>query len=166
MQRFFHTVLPWAALFWLFFRHHLWRPDAQYLLVGDESIVTKAGKMTHGLDHFFASLYGRVVPSLAFFALSLVDVTDRHSYRVMVEQVVWSEAEKTATKAARQKKKATTKNKKSRRCGRPKGSQNRDKTQVTLMTELTRIQKMVRQLLELIADQLHLQLGLTQLSVN
>ena len=79
VQRFYHAVLPWATLFWLFFRHHLLRPGSQYLLVGDESIVTKAGKMTHGLDRFFASLCGRVVPSLAFFALSLVEVTERRS---------------------------------------------------------------------------------------
>jgi putative transposase len=156
VQRFFHTVLPWATLFWLFFRHHLLRPSAHYLLVGDESIVTKAGKKTHGLDHFFASLYGRVVPSLAFFALSLVDVAQRRSYPVMVEQVVRSETEKAAAKTARQKKKAKTKSKKGGKRGRPKGSKNRDKTQVTLTPELTRIQKMVRQLLELIADQLHL----------
>jgi hypothetical protein len=32
VQRFFHTVLPWAALFWLFFRQHLLRPGAHYLL--------------------------------------------------------------------------------------------------------------------------------------
>ena len=157
VQRFFHTILPWAKLFWLFFRHHLLRPDAHYLLVGDESVVTKAGKKTHGLDHFFASLYGRVVPSLAFFTLSLVDVTERRSYPIMVEQVVRSEAEKAAAKAARQKKKAKAKSKKGGQRGRPKGSRNRDKTQVTLSAELTRIQKMVRQLLELIVGKLALQ---------
>lgn len=156
VQRFFHTVLPWATLFWLFFRQHLLRPGAQYLLVGDECIVTKAGKKTHGLDQFFASLYGRVVPSLAFFALSLVDVAERRSYPVLVEQVVRSEAEKAAAKAARRKKKAKTKSKKGGKRGRPKGSKNRDKTEVTLTPELTRIQKMVRQLLELIADRLQL----------
>jgi hypothetical protein len=156
VQRFFHTVLPWATLFWLYFRHHLLRPGAQYLLVGDECVVTKAGKMTHGLDRFFASLYGRVVPSLAFFALSLVDVTERRSYPVMVEQVVRSEAEKAAVKVAQRKKKAKTTSKKSGKRGRPKGSQNRDKAQVTLTTELTRVQRMVHKLLELIADLLHL----------
>jgi hypothetical protein len=157
VQRFFHTALPWATLFWLFFRHHLLRPGAQYLLVGDECIVTKAGKMTHGLDHFFASLYGRVVPSLAFFALSLIDVTQRRSYPVMVEQVVRSEAEKAAAKGSQLKKKTKAKGKKSSNRGRPKGSKNRDKTQVTLTAELTRIQQMVRKLLELIAELLHLQ---------
>jgi len=100
----------------------LLRPDAQYLLVGDESIVTKPGKMTHGLDRFFASLYGRVVPSLAFFALSLVDVTERRSYPVMVEQVVRSEAEKQPPKQVGRKRKPKPK---ARRAGNgvfPKGA--------------------------------------------
>ena len=27
VQRFFYTALPWAMLFWVFFRQHLHRPD-------------------------------------------------------------------------------------------------------------------------------------------
>src|SRR6266849_9827277 len=56
VQRFFATTLPWAALFWLFFRTHLCQRDDVYLLAGDETVVTKAGKHTPGLDRFFASL--------------------------------------------------------------------------------------------------------------
>ncbi len=37
-------------------------------------VVTKAGKETYSLDRFFASLYGKPVPGLSFFALSLVSV--------------------------------------------------------------------------------------------
>src|SRR3954469_11584705 len=48
IQRFFTTVVPWATLFWLFFRTHLLQRDAVYLLAGDETVVTKAGKHTHG----------------------------------------------------------------------------------------------------------------------
>jgi len=50
VQRFFATGLPWASLFWLFFRTHLYRCEEVYLLAGDEVVVTKAGKTTHGLD--------------------------------------------------------------------------------------------------------------------
>ena len=46
VQRFFSTVIPWAMLFWVFFRHHVYRVDDVYLLGGDEVVVTKAG--THG----------------------------------------------------------------------------------------------------------------------
>ena len=72
VQRFFATVLPWAMLFWVFFRQHLHRPDDVYLLAGDEVVVSKAGHHTHGLDRFFAGVYGCVIPGLAFFSLALV----------------------------------------------------------------------------------------------
>src|SRR5207247_828454 len=65
VQRFFATVLPWAVLFWVFFRQHVYCPGEVYLLVGDEVVVTKAGKLTHGLDRFFSSLYGKPIPGLA-----------------------------------------------------------------------------------------------------
>src|SRR5262252_5803841 len=77
IQRFFATGLPWAILFWVFFRQHVYRPQDVYLLVGDEVVATKAGKHTYGLDRFFASLYGKQVPGLAFFTLALVGFQGR-----------------------------------------------------------------------------------------
>ena len=145
VQRFFHTALPWGTLFWFFFKQHLFEAEANYILAGDECVVTKAGKKTHGLDRFFSSLYGKPIPSLAFFALSLVDVAERRSYPIMVEQVIRTEAEKEAVKAKKEKKKTKPKGKP----GRPKGSKNRDKSQVALTAELNRIQKMLQKLLSL-----------------
>ena len=54
IQRFCATGIPWGILFWGFFRHHVYRAEDVYLLVGDAVLVTKAGKSTHGLDRFFA----------------------------------------------------------------------------------------------------------------
>src|SRR5437870_7443429 len=99
VQRLFATVLPWAMLFWVFFRQHVHCPADVYFVAGDEVIVTKAGKHTHGLDRFFASLYGKPVPGLAFFTLSLVSVQKRRSFPMRIEQVVRSDAEKAASKA-------------------------------------------------------------------
>ncbi len=62
VQRFFATVLPWAMLFWVFFRQHVYHPHEVYLLVGDEVVVTKAGTHTYGLDRFFSSLYSKPIP--------------------------------------------------------------------------------------------------------
>ena len=87
-------------LLWVFFRHHVYRAEDSSLLVGDEVVATKAGKTTHGLDRFFASLYGKPVPGLAFFALSLGSIQQRRSFPIRVEQVVRSDAEKAASKAA------------------------------------------------------------------
>src|ERR687883_86191 len=101
VQRFFATVLPWASLFWLFFRTHLWHPDDVYLLAGDETVVTKAGKRTHGLDRFFASLYGKPLPGLAFFTLALISTQQRRAFPIQVEQVVRSPEEQAAARAKR-----------------------------------------------------------------
>src|SRR5919106_1864655 len=82
VQRLFAQTLPWAMLFWVFFRHHVYRPGDVYLLAGDEVVVTKAGKHTYGLDRFFASLYSKVMPGLAFFTLSLVSIQQRRSFPI------------------------------------------------------------------------------------
>jgi putative transposase len=150
VQRFFATVLPWATLFWVFFRHQVYRSEDVYLLVGDEVVVTKAGKSTHGLDRFFASLYGKPVPGLAFFTLALVSVQARRSFPLRVEQVVRSDAEKAASKAKAAAKKAKAPCTK-RRPGRPKGSKNTPKANVPLTPELLRITGWLDALLHLIA---------------
>ncbi len=149
VQRFFSTVIPWATLFWVFFRQHVYRPEEVYLVAGDEVVATKAGKHTHGLDRFFSSLYGKPVPGLAFFALSLVRVQQRRSFPMRVEQVVRSDAEKAASKAKAAAKKSTASGTK-RRPGRPKGSTNHPKPPGTLTPELERIQTMLTALLPLI----------------
>lgn len=150
VQRFFATVIPWATLFWVFFRHPVYRSEDVYLLVGDEVVVTKAGKITHGLDRFFARLYGKAVPGLAFFTLSLVSVQARRSCPMRVEQVVRSDAEKAASKAKAAAKKAKSPCAR-RRPGRPKGSKNTPKADVTFTPELWRITGWLDALLTLIA---------------
>ena len=151
IQRFFSTVIPWATLFWVFFRQHVYRPEDVYLLVGDEVVATKAGTHTYGLDRFFASLYGKPVPGLAFFTLALVSTQQRRSFPLCIEQVVRSDAEKAAIKAKgaakKQKAAATVK----RRPGRPKGSKNTPKADGTRPPECVRITGMLDALLHRLA---------------
>jgi hypothetical protein len=64
------------------------------VLAGDECAATKSGKQNHRLDRFFPSLFGKPVPGIALFALSLIDTEARRSYPVMAEQVVRTEEEK------------------------------------------------------------------------
>jgi putative transposase len=142
VQRFFATLIPWASLFWLFFRTHLFQQDDLYLLGGDETVVTKAGKHTYGLDRFFASLYGKSVPALAFFTLSLISTTQRRSFPIAVEQIVRTPQEKAAMPA-----KAAAKAAAKRKVGRPKGSSSKAKSSVALSPELRRIQTLLLQLL-------------------
>src|SRR4030095_7550549 len=138
IQRFFATALPWATLFWVFFRHHIYRAAEVYRRVGEKVGATKAGKHTYGRDRFFASLYGKPVPGLAFFTLALVSVQKRRSFPMRIEQVAPSDAKKAASKAkadAKKQKPAAAQ----RRPGRPKGSKNTHKATTMLTPELRRI---------------------------
>jgi putative transposase len=155
VQRFFSTVLPWATLVWVCLRQHLYRPGEVYLLAGDAVVVTQAGHHTHGLERFFASLYGKPGPGLAFFTLSVVSTQERRSFPLHVEQVVRSDAEKAASKA-----KAAAKPQKpssdQRRRGRPQGSKNTHTAAVTLTPELGRITSMITALRQRMAASISL----------
>jgi hypothetical protein len=149
IQRFFSTVMPWAILFWVFCRHQVYCPDEVSLAAGDAVSVTKAGTCTHGLARFFASLYGKPVPGLAFFTVSLVSVQPRRALPMRVEQVVRSDAEKAASKAKTAAKKPKAPQTK-RRPGRPKGRPNTHTATRILTPDLVRIKAMMDALLRLI----------------
>ncbi len=153
VQRCFSTVVPWALVFWLFFRQHLFKPAGVYVLAGDESVVTKSGRKTYGLDRFFSSLYGKPLPGLSFLALSLISVQERRSYPTMVEQLVRSDAERAVTAAKKQAQADKGQRKGAKgKAGRPTGSKNKDKTNVSLTPELQLLQSMLQKQLGLLGD--------------
>jgi hypothetical protein len=41
--------------------------DDVFIIAGDETMVTKSGKKTHGIDRFFSSIYQKVLPGVSFF---------------------------------------------------------------------------------------------------
>lgn len=149
MQRFYHSVLPWAKMLWTFFVKLIWQPADEYILVGDEVVVSKAGKATYGLDRFFSSTQQRPIVGLSFFTFSLVNVREQQSYPVQTTQMVKSVEEKAASQAKAQQKKArqTVEKKKP---GRPKGSKNKDQRERVLSAELMRIQKAFQAIIETI----------------
>lgn len=151
IQRFFNTVIPWGMVLWLFFKTHLYQPGMEYLMLGDESVVTKAGKLTHGLGRFFSSIFNKPIPGVAFFAVSVVSVEERKSYPLLVEQVIRSDAEKAATEERKakkaNKKKGKASSKKGANGGRPKGVKNKDKGQIEWTPELVRVKTMAETVL-------------------
>ena len=88
IQRWFHSSMNWGQVHWLLVREHLLEEETEWLLAGDEVVVTKSGKKTHGLDRFFSSIYGKAVPGLCFFSLSLISVKQRSSYPLGLEPVI------------------------------------------------------------------------------
>ena len=151
VQRFYNSAIAWAKVNWIFIRHHLLDPTDTLLIGGDESVVTKSGKQTYGLDRFFSSLYGKPVPGLSFFSLSLISVKARTSYPVMMEQGLKEAQQKPAKQASRKKDQKPVGKK-----GRPSGSKNKNRREVELKPYLVHIQTMLTKLLSLIGIDLNL----------
>jgi putative transposase len=111
LQRWYQTPLNWLEMDWALLQTHLLRSEGMYLLAADEVVVSKAGKKTHGVGRFFSGLAQRVIPSVSFLSLSLIDVERRQSYPLHIEQILPTAApEVSAIKPVKGKR------------GRPKGS--------------------------------------------
>ena len=147
IQRLFATPLPWAQMFAKFFETYLFNPEHEYIVAGDETVVSKSGAETFGIDRFFSGLKGKVIKGLSFFVLSLVDTKERKSYPLSVAQTVKSEAEKQVSKSRKKRKPKKPKSSK----GRRQGSLNRDKNEVNLSPELLRINELLFSLLKLVS---------------
>lgn len=147
IQRFYHSSIAWTTVNWILLSHHLLDPLDPLLIGGDESIVTKSGEQTYGLDRFFSSLYGKPVPGLAFFCLSLISVKRRTSYPVMMEQSLKEAPAEPAEKVT-----VAKDQKPARPRGRPKGSRNKNRRDDAeeMKPYLRHIQTMLQKLLSLI----------------
>ena len=152
IQRFFNTVIPWGTVYWVFFSTYLLDPESPYILAGDETIVSKSGQSTYGLSRFFSSSSGKTIRGLAFFGLSLVSVKERRSYPLVMEPIVRCDLTSDPSVAVSQLRDAAETPLPKRRRGRPKGSRNRDKTDVQLSDTLKHLQRMIQALLARIGD--------------
>jgi putative transposase len=133
IQRWYHTPLDWAAMLWGIVRMHLLEPEGEYLLAGDEVVIGKAGKTTHGCGRFYSSLAQRPINSVSFMAVSLLDMQTRRSYPLQVEQrePPVPAAEKPVVPPPKRKR------------GRPQGSKNHVKPVPELTPDLTLLQGMI-----------------------
>ncbi len=134
LQRWYQTPLDWAKLLWVVVQTHLVKANGRYVLAGDEVVISKAGRHTHGLGRFYSSLAGRPISSLSFLTVSLIDVDARRSYPLQVEQHLPSSQEPLSPPAPAAK----------RPRGRPKGSKNHAKATPVLSAELTLLEQMLR----------------------
>jgi len=154
VQRFHATTFLWAALHLKFVESYLFDSTHEYILAGDATTITKAGKETFGINRFFSGLLGKVVNGLEFFVISLIDVTDRQSYPLAVKQTIREKDEKAET-GKRQKKtgkkpRKSVKKKPAKLRGRPKGVLNKDKLKLELSPELLRSARVIEGSLEVI----------------
>ena len=144
VQRFFKEQHQWAELRWLLIKSHLSETClGTWILIGDEVVITKSGKETHGLGRFFSSIQNQAVPGLCFINISLLHVESRQSYPLVAEQLIKKKAQETAPKSV-----------KKGSLGRPKGSKNKNRMEVKLSAFQLQLQKCIRQALALIGSTL------------
>jgi hypothetical protein len=147
IQRFFNNEIVWSQINWVLIKQYLWDGKTKLLVAGDETVVTKSGKKTFGLDRFFASLFGKPVAGLSFFSFSVINPETRLSSVVSMEQLNREESTN-----QRGKQKQNTKSKKKKKRGRPKGSKNKNHRDVILPAHLQKLQKLLQQVLDLIGN--------------
>jgi len=129
IQRFFYSKFNWLDINWFFIQKHLIKKGSIYILGGDEVVVSKSGKATYGLDFFYSSMQNKVIKSIMFLNISLIDVTSRKAYPLIMKQIVKESKEGCIKdKSTKVKSKA----KKHSKPGRPKGSKNKNKKDVEL----------------------------------
>jgi putative transposase len=151
LQRFYTKAVPWLAVSVKFFERHLFEAETEYIIGGDTTTITKAGKEIHGLDRFFSGVLGQVVKGLEFNVFPLISVREKKSYPLVNEQTVRSEAEKAELKAAREESRKRSRKKAKRKPrGRPKGVQNKVAKEAGYSRETIRFGGLLKKLLDLI----------------
>ncbi len=108
---------------------------------------SRSQEKNYGLGRFFSSIYSRAVPGIAFQTLSLIDVTTRSSWSLLMEQMLPKPKQNKSTTATKTAKRAK---------GRPKGAKNKNHRDVKLNAEMTQVKALLIRLLELTKGRLSL----------
>lgn len=131
IERFYNRVIPWFEMNLILIRKFMSLSDLVLLLGSDETVASKAGKKTYGIDYFFSSILQKPIKSLCFSGISIIAPDKNKSYPLLMSQLIFTPEEK---EIAKQKKEKTKKSKGGNK-GRPKGSKNKkDKIEVLAPT--------------------------------
>lgn len=139
LQRWYQTPINWLLIHKTLLQTHLLRQNDLYLLAGDEVVVSKAGKQTHGVGRFYSGLAQRVIPGVSFLTLSLIDVQKRRSYPLYIQQIMPTVKDDAKTPPTPKRKR-----------GRPKGRKSYVKPTPVLSPTLCLLQSMLSSVLAII----------------
>jgi len=118
IERFYERIIPWMEMNLILITNFV--NISELLLASDETIISKSGKKTEGLDFFFSSIYQKTIKSICFSGLSIIVPSKKKSYPLLMSQLIFTPEEKEVAKQKKEKKKKS----KGKKVGRPKGSKN------------------------------------------
>lgn len=144
IERFYNRVIPWLEMNLLLISKFV--NSSTFILASDETLSSKSGKKTYGIDYFFSSIIQKPIKSLCFSGLSIIVPEKNKSYPLLMSQLIFTPEEKEISKAKKEKAKKSKGNKR----GRPKGSKNnKNKNEVLaptfrlLQEQLTKVQNVL-----------------------
>lgn len=145
IERFYNRTIPWLEMNLMLIMKFV--SYSELLLASDETLSSKSGKNTFGIDYFFSSILQKPIKSLCFSGLSIIIPDKSKSYPLLLSQLIFTPEEK---EIAKQKKEKIKKSKGGNK-GRPKGSKNRkDKVEVLapsfrlLKEQLEKVKKILK----------------------
>jgi len=158
IQRFFDLPdIPWKEINWSVVKRYFTSEDDEpRIFAGDESSVTKSGKETFGLDRFYSSIQGQVVPGMCFLCISVISVKHHRSFPLVMHQLVKDELQgcskyrqknDTSKGKSSQEKKAEAGKK-----GRKKGSKNINRRDVILSKYMQFVQDKLAEVLAMMSN--------------
>lgn len=118
IERFYNSSIPWLEMNLLLIFKFV--NNSVFLLASDETICSKSGKKTNGIDYFFSSILQKPIRSLCFSGISLIVPEKNKSYPLLMSQLIFTQEEKEILNNKKEK----LKNSKGGKRGRPKGSKN------------------------------------------
>jgi putative transposase len=120
--------INWYLVNLILFKTFIYQKNKVYLLAADETVEDKAGKSTYGIGRFYSSTIQKVIKSVSFLAMVIIDVDEQKSHFITCHQLTPTKK----TPVIKEKKQETVKKK-----GRPKGSKNKIKEESTATSYIT-----------------------------
>ena len=137
--------MPWLKLNWHLIATYLYEEGDELAIAGDGTTISKAGKSSYGLGRYFSSIVGRPIKGLSFFSYSIVNVTRRRSFPMLMRQLTKADQAKSQVK---EKQEESPK----RGRGRPKGSKNKNRRDIELSLLNQKLQNYLREVLSVIGE--------------
>ena len=151
INRFFHSEIDWLKVNWYFIKKHMPKRGV-FLLAGDEVVVTKSGKKTHGIGRFFSSIQNQVTTGISFLNLSIISVNSGKAWSIFMGQIT-NKNVKGCSKGKEKKKSKKSKSeskKEKNKAGRKEVSKNKDKKVIELSPYLNFVKKSISRVLAVI----------------
>ena len=84
IERFYNRVISWLEMNLILIMNFISFSELVLLIASDETVVSKAGKKTFGIDYFFSSILQKPIKSLCFSGLSIIIPDKNKSYPLMI----------------------------------------------------------------------------------